>query len=51
MNSIFRYRLAPKGLREFYKESPLFGVHLSLKRPGRVRVGDTVYARYKPSPF
>lgn len=46
-----RYRLAPGNLREFYKESPLFGVHLALKSHGRIRVGDTVYARYKPSPF
>ncbi|KAI6171195.1 MOSC domain-containing protein [Aphelenchoides bicaudatus] len=51
LKKLREYRLAPKGLIGEYKQSPLFGVHLALRRPGRIRVGDTVYARYKPSPF
>ncbi|KAI6238642.1 MOSC domain-containing protein [Aphelenchoides fujianensis] len=46
------YRLAPAGrLRDFYGRSPLFGVYAGLRRAGRVRVGDEVFVRYKPSPF
>ena len=49
---IVRIRLAPEGpLRDYYGRAPLFGVYLALKRPGRVRVGDLVYVRYKPAPF
>jgi uncharacterized protein YcbX len=52
LKKLREYRLAPEGrLRDLYGNSPLFGVHLALVRPGRIRVGDTVYARYKPTPL
>ncbi|KAI6238448.1 MOSC domain-containing protein [Aphelenchoides fujianensis] len=52
LKKLREYRLAPQGkLRDYYKQSPLFGVHLGLRRAGRIRVGDTVYVRYKSTPF
>ncbi|KAI6240565.1 MOSC domain-containing protein [Aphelenchoides fujianensis] len=52
LKKLREYRLAPEGkLREYYKQSPLFGVHLGLRRAGRIRVGDEVFVRYKSSPF
>ncbi|KAI3408143.1 hypothetical protein GPALN_011992 [Globodera pallida] len=46
-----RYRLAPGKLYEIFKESPVFGVNMAIIKPGRVRIGDPVWIRYKPSPF
>ncbi|KAI6174555.1 MOSC domain-containing protein [Aphelenchoides bicaudatus] len=51
LKKLREYRLAPGRVGDVFKQSPLFGVHLALRRPGRVRLGDTVYVRYKPSPF
>ncbi|CAD5214825.1 unnamed protein product [Bursaphelenchus xylophilus] len=46
------FRLAPEGqLRKAFDMSPIFGVFMVLVRPGRVRVGDTVYAQIKPTAF
>ena len=46
------YRLAPEGkLRELYKQSPIFGVFMSIIKEGRIQVGDEVFVRYKPTPF
>uniref|UniRef100_A0A914Q513 MOSC domain-containing protein n=1 Tax=Panagrolaimus davidi TaxID=227884 RepID=A0A914Q513_9BILA len=46
------YRIAPKGkLRDFYGESPIFGVYMILKKEGRINVGDKVFVRKKLSPF
>ena len=46
------YRLAPEGkLRELYKESPVFGVNMIAIKQGRIKVGDQVLVRYKPSPY
>lgn len=36
---------------KFHGESPIFGVYMGLIQPGRVKVGDKVIARYKPTPF
>ncbi|KAL3099186.1 hypothetical protein niasHS_000794 [Heterodera schachtii] len=46
-----KYRLAPGKLYEVFKESPIFGVNMAIVKPGRIQVGDTVWIRYKPSPF
>ncbi|CAK5078871.1 unnamed protein product [Meloidogyne enterolobii] len=46
-----RYRLAPGKLYEIYKESPIFGVNMTIVKPGRVRIGDPVFIQYKPTPF
>jgi uncharacterized protein YcbX len=46
------YRLTPKGkLRDLYQDSPIFGVNMIIKKEGRIKVGDKVFVRYKPSPF
>ena len=46
------YRLAPKGkLLDLYKQSPIFGVNMTVIKEGRIKVGDEVFVRYKPSPF
>ncbi|KAE9554682.1 hypothetical protein FO519_002092 [Halicephalobus sp. NKZ332] len=46
------YRLAPKGkLLDRYKESPIFGVNLAVIKEGKVKVGDKVLVRYKPTPY
>uniref|UniRef100_A0AC34GXP0 MOSC domain-containing protein n=1 Tax=Panagrolaimus sp. ES5 TaxID=591445 RepID=A0AC34GXP0_9BILA len=46
------YRLAPEGkLRNFYGESPIFGVYMIIKKEGRIHVDDKVFVRYKSSPF
>lgn len=46
------YRLAPEGkMLDEYKDSPIFGVNLALIKGGRIRVGDDVYIRYKPTPY
>lgn len=40
-----RYRLAEDPvLRKAIGESPLMGINLSLDQPGKIRVGDVVYA-------
>ncbi|KAF8374067.1 hypothetical protein PRIPAC_80496 [Pristionchus pacificus] len=47
-----RFRLAPDGpLREKHGQSPIFGVNAGLLKPGYVHLGQTVYVKYKPSPF
>ena len=46
------YRLAPKGkLLDLYKESPVFGVYMAITKEGRIKIGDQVLVRYKPSSF
>ena len=46
------YRLAPKGrLLDLYKKSPIFGVFMAVIKEGRIKVGDEVFVRYKPSSF
>ncbi|GMS96294.1 hypothetical protein PENTCL1PPCAC_18469, partial [Pristionchus entomophagus] len=45
-------RLAPSGpLRDVHGQSPIFGVQGGLLKPGFVHLGQTVYVKYKPSPF
>uniref|UniRef100_A0A914D088 MOSC domain-containing protein n=1 Tax=Acrobeloides nanus TaxID=290746 RepID=A0A914D088_9BILA len=45
-------RLAPEGkMRDRFQNNPIFGVNMALKKPGRIRVGDEVLIRYKPTPF
>nr|CAD2136750.1 unnamed protein product [Meloidogyne enterolobii] len=51
MEPIKIYRLAPGKLYEIYKESPIFGVNMTIVKPGRVRIGDPVFIQYKPTPF
>ncbi|KAI6170312.1 MOSC domain-containing protein [Aphelenchoides besseyi] len=52
LKKLREYRLAPEGpLRDFYGRSPIFGVYLGLKKPGRIQVGDEIHVRYKPSAF
>jgi len=51
LKKLREYRLAPGSLRKEFNLSPVFGVYLALRRPGRIRVGDTVFVRRKPSPF
>ncbi|KAE9554683.1 hypothetical protein FO519_002093 [Halicephalobus sp. NKZ332] len=46
------YRLVPEGrLRDLYKESPVFGVFMAITKEGRIKTGDQVFVRYKPSPY
>uniref|UniRef100_A0A914GY32 MOSC domain-containing protein n=1 Tax=Globodera rostochiensis TaxID=31243 RepID=A0A914GY32_GLORO len=51
LKELRKYRLAPGKLYEVFKESPVFGVNMAIIKPGRVRIGDPVWIRYKPSPF
>ncbi|VDD91348.1 unnamed protein product [Enterobius vermicularis] len=41
------YRMATGKLREKYSQYPLFGILMKVKKQGTIRVGDSVYARYK----
>jgi len=46
------YRLAPKGkMLERYKQAPIFGVFMAIKKEGRIKVGDQVMVTYKPTPY
>uniref|UniRef100_A0A914URV5 MOSC domain-containing protein n=1 Tax=Plectus sambesii TaxID=2011161 RepID=A0A914URV5_9BILA len=51
LKTLRQYRLAPGALRETYKQSPLFGVEMGVDEAGVIKVGDSVYARYKSTPF
>ncbi|KAI6195716.1 MOSC domain-containing protein [Aphelenchoides besseyi] len=52
LKKLKEYRLAPEGkLRKFFKQKPIFGVHLGVQRCGRIRVGDSVFVSYKHSAF
>ncbi|WKY05502.1 hypothetical protein Q1695_006037 [Nippostrongylus brasiliensis] len=52
LRKLREFRLAPEGkLREFFKDSPIFGVSVGVDRPGYIHVGQVVYARYKKSAF
>uniref|UniRef100_A0A914UJ07 MOSC domain-containing protein n=1 Tax=Plectus sambesii TaxID=2011161 RepID=A0A914UJ07_9BILA len=51
LKTLRQYRLAPGALREIYKQSPIFGVNMGVDEAGEVKVGDPVFARYKPTPF
>ncbi|CAI5451960.1 unnamed protein product [Caenorhabditis angaria] len=55
LKTLREFRLAPEGkMREAHKESPVFGVYAGLKDSSKenyIHVGQTVYARYKPSAF
>jgi uncharacterized protein YcbX len=52
LKKLREYRLAPEGkLRDLYRDSPVFGVNMAISKPGRIRVGDKVFIRYKPTPY
>ncbi|CAB3409697.1 unnamed protein product [Caenorhabditis bovis] len=52
LRKLRKYRLAPDGkLRKEFKDSPIFGVNAGLNKEGYIHVGQTVWARYKPSEF
>uniref|UniRef100_A0A0N5AGT1 MOSC domain-containing protein n=1 Tax=Syphacia muris TaxID=451379 RepID=A0A0N5AGT1_9BILA len=47
LKTLRTYRLAPGKLRNYYKESPVFGVDMGVNNTGTIKVGDVVYVRYK----
>ncbi|CAD6194483.1 unnamed protein product [Caenorhabditis auriculariae] len=52
LKKLKEFRMAPDGkMRDSLKDSPIFGVNAGLVSPGYVHVGQTVWARYKPSAF
>jgi len=52
MKALREFRLAPEGkMRKNLKDSPIFGTFMGMDRPGAIRMGDVVYARYKKEPF
>uniref|UniRef100_A0A0K0DDC2 MOSC domain-containing protein n=1 Tax=Angiostrongylus cantonensis TaxID=6313 RepID=A0A0K0DDC2_ANGCA len=52
LKKLRQFRLAPEGrMRDQFKDSPIFGVNAGVDKPGYIHVGQTVYARYKKSPF
>lgn len=51
LRELRNYRLAPGRLLDKYEQSPVFGVYMSIVKPGRVQVADQVWIQYKPSPF
>ncbi|GMS96293.1 hypothetical protein PENTCL1PPCAC_18468 [Pristionchus entomophagus] len=52
LKKLREFRLAPEGkMREAHGQSPVFGVNAGLAKPGYIHIGQTVYARYKPSAF
>ncbi|KAF8370934.1 hypothetical protein PRIPAC_77363 [Pristionchus pacificus] len=52
LKKLREFRLAPEGkLRDAHGQSPIFGVNAGLVKPGYIHVGQTVYAKYKPSVF
>ncbi|PAV73757.1 hypothetical protein WR25_16288 [Diploscapter pachys] len=52
LKALREFRLAPEGkMRDRFKDSPVFGVQTGLNSEGYIHVGQTVYARYKPSAF
>ncbi|KAI1726657.1 MOSC domain-containing protein [Ditylenchus destructor] len=52
LKELRNYRLAPEGkMHDEFKDSPIFGVNMALIKGGRIRVGDDVSIRYKPTPY
>ncbi|PAV56320.1 hypothetical protein WR25_15734 [Diploscapter pachys] len=52
LKKLREFRLAPEGkMRDEFKQSPIFGVNAGTNLTGHIHVGQTVYARYKPSAF
>uniref|UniRef100_A0A914Q6D8 MOSC domain-containing protein n=1 Tax=Panagrolaimus davidi TaxID=227884 RepID=A0A914Q6D8_9BILA len=52
LKTLREYRLAPEGkLREKYTQSPVFGVYAVSTKNGKIKVGDKVLVKYKPSPL
>ncbi|CAB3397605.1 unnamed protein product [Caenorhabditis bovis] len=52
LKKLREFRLAPEGqMRDAHKDSPVFGVYAATINPAYIHVGQTVYARFKSSPF
>ncbi|EGT51090.1 hypothetical protein CAEBREN_19726 [Caenorhabditis brenneri] len=51
LKKLREFRLGPGKLRQEFGESPIFGVNAGLVKPGYIHVGQTVWAKYKPSAF
>ncbi|CCD65259.1 MOSC domain-containing protein [Caenorhabditis elegans] len=51
LKKLREFRLGPGKLRQEFGESPIFGVNAGLVKTGYIHVGQTVWAKYKPSAF
>ncbi|EGT56924.1 hypothetical protein CAEBREN_30005 [Caenorhabditis brenneri] len=52
LKKLREFRLAPEGkMRKAHKDSPVFGVYAGTVKEAYIHVGQTAYARYKPSVF
>ncbi|UMM33938.1 hypothetical protein L5515_007233 [Caenorhabditis briggsae] len=52
LKSMRGFRVAPEGsMRKMYLDNPIFGVYAGLVKGAYIHVGQTVWAKYKPSAF
>ncbi|MFH4976129.1 hypothetical protein AB6A40_002838 [Gnathostoma spinigerum] len=51
LKELRRYRRAPGELEKIYKDSPVFGAYLYATKPGKIQIGDVVYAQHKDHPL
>ena len=51
LKTLREYRLAPGRLFDKYQNSPVLGVYGVGTKFGKIKVGDKVLIRYKPTPL